>query len=412
FHGKRDPAAIDFAWPHLASGDRFLRYAARIALEWQDPQLWHGRALEEKNPRGSLTALLAVARTGNAGIKPQLLAALLRFDWERLSEAEQLELIRVYGVAFARLGGPQPETRRKLVKRFAPVYPGKSDALNRELCMLLVFLEDPAVVPKTMALLAANPSQEQQVHYIYYIRTMPFGWTPDLRRAYFEWFNEAAGKFRGGVSFTKFLANFKRDAIAALPEAEKEPLRDLLASAVPEPVVVPKPRPFVKDWKLEEILPEVERPLAGRNFGKGKSAYEGALCLACHRMGFEGGTIGPDLTAAGSRFSRSDILESIMAPSKVIMEQYQTTTVLKKSGDAVTGRLVDEDEASVVLITNPLTGERTEVPKSEIERRDRSPVSPMPAGLVNVLTRDEILDLVAYLESGGVATHAAFAKAP
>ncbi|MBI5774835.1 MAG: c-type cytochrome [Verrucomicrobia bacterium] len=410
FHGKKDSKAIDVAWPFLSAGGRFFRYAARIALEWQEPQLWHARALAEKNTRASLTALLAVARTGNAEVKPQLLTALRRLEWKQLSEAEQLELLRIYGVAFARLGGPATETRRELVKLFDPLYPAKSDALNRELCMMLVFLEDAAVVPKTMKLLAAQPAQEQQVHYIYYIRTMPVGWTPELRRAYFEWFNMAAGKFRGGVSFTKFLANFKRDAIAALTEAEKKQLADVLADAAPAPTVAVKPRPFVREWKLEEILPALDKPLTGRNFAKGKAAYEAAQCFACHRLGFDGGTVGPDLTAVGSRFSRKDILESILTPSKVVMEQYQQTTVFKKDGDDVTGRLVDEDDSKLVLITNPITGDRAEVSKKDFASRRPSVISPMPEGLVNVLTKDELLDLVAYLESGGVATHVAFKK--
>ena len=410
FHGKHDPQAIDFAWPQLASGDRFLRYAARIAIEWQEPQLWHPRAFAEGQPRAALSALLGVARTAEAGEKPALIAALRRLDWKALSDPERLELIRNYGVAFARLGGPPPESRRELVKLFDPLYPASTDAMNRELCMLLVFLEDPMVVSKTMALLAANPSQEQQVHYIYYIRTVTTGWTPELRRTFFEWFNMAAGKFRGGVSFTKFLANFKRDAVSALTDAEKKQFADLTADAAPTPLPPPKPRPFVKDWKVEEILPDVEQPLKGRNFVRGKAAFTDAMCIQCHRIGFDGGTVGPDLTAVGNRFSRRDILESILAPSKVVMEQYQATTIYKKGGDAVTGRLVGEDDAKVILITDPFTGARTEVPCGQIERRERSAISPMPPGLANVLTRDEILDLVAYLEAGGLPTHTAFQK--
>ncbi|MEQ1861284.1 MAG: heme-binding protein [Chthoniobacteraceae bacterium] len=409
FHGKRDAKAIDFAWPLLASEDRFLRYAARVAIEWQDPQLWHPRAFAETDTQSALSALLAAARTSTATEKPALLAALLRLNWDSLDEARKLELLRIYGVAFARLGGPGLETRRELVKLFTPRYPAAGDALNRELCMLLVFLEDATVVPKTMALLAAGPSQEQQVHYIYYIRAMPAGWTPALRRAYFEWFGMAAGKFRGGVSFTKFLANFKRDAIAALPEAEKQKLGGLLDEPVGPPRVV-KPRAFVKEWKLEELLPAIEKPLSGRDHAKGKAAFDDTLCVLCHRLGYDGGTVGPDLTAVGSRFSRRDILESIVAPSKVVMEQYQTTTIFKKAGSGVTGRIVDEDDARVVLIADPFTGERTEVPVREIARREHSPNSPMPAGLINTLSKEDILDLVAYLEAGGMATHANYQK--
>jgi putative heme-binding domain-containing protein len=409
FHGKRDPKAVNFAWPHLDSEDRFIRYAARIALEWQDPALWHARALAETRTRASLTALLAVARTATAEQKPELIRSLQRLAWNTLDEAQKLELLRVYGVAFARLGGPNPETRAALVRLFDPHYPAKSDALNRELCMLLVFLEAPGVVSKTMKLLAAAPSQEQQIHYIYHLRQVPGGWTPALRRAYFEWYDMAALKFRGGVSFNKFLANFKRDAIAALSPAERRDLAPLLKDFTPPPRPVVQ-RPFVKEWKLEELLPDLDAAMTGRNFARGKAAYDAAQCSACHRFRNDGGTVGPDLTAVGSRFSRRDILEAILAPSKVVMEQYQNTTVFKKDGDDLSGRLIEEDDQRVVLIVNPLTGDRAEVARKDIARREPSRLSPMPEGLVNVLTREEILDLIAYLESGGVATHAAFKK--
>lgn len=409
FHGKRDPKAVDFAWPHLDSEDRFVRYAARIAIEWQDPATWHARALAETRTRASLTALLAVARTAKPEQKPELIHSLQRLAWSKLDEARKLELLRVYSVAFARLGGPNPETRATLVKLFDPSYPATSDALNRELCQLLVFLEAPSVVSKTMKLLASAPTQEQQIHYIYYLRQVPGGWTPALRRDYFEWYDLAAVKFRGGVSFNKFLANFKRDAIAALSPAERKELEPLLKDFAPPPRAVVQ-RPFVKDWKIEELLPELDGAMAGRNFAKGKAAYDAAQCSACHRLRTDGGTVGPDLTAVGSRFSRRDILEAVLAPSKVVMEQFQNTTVFRTDGEDVSGRIIEEDDKRVVLVVNPLTGDRAEVAKKDIVRREPSRLSPMPEGLVNVLTKDEILDLVAYLESGGLPGHSAFKK--
>jgi len=59
--GAEDPHAVEAAWPHLASDDRAIRYAARVALEWQDPSQWRSRALEEKEPRKAIAALAALA---------------------------------------------------------------------------------------------------------------------------------------------------------------------------------------------------------------------------------------------------------------------------------------------------------------------------------------------------------------
>src|SRR5688572_5035943 len=63
-HGRKDAKAVDFVWPHLGSSDRWIRYAARIALESQDTEAWASRALAERNTQAGLTALLALARRG------------------------------------------------------------------------------------------------------------------------------------------------------------------------------------------------------------------------------------------------------------------------------------------------------------------------------------------------------------
>ena len=135
-----------------------------------------------------------------------------------------------------------------------------------------------------------------------------------------------------------------------------------------------------------------------------------AQCVTCHRFDNEGGSVGPELTAISSRFTRRDILESLLEPSKVISEQFQNMTLFLKNGDDVTGRVVEETDQKVVLVTNALTNDRTEVKKADIEKRVVSTVSAMPEGLAYVLAKEEILDLLAYLESGGKADTAAFGK--
>ena len=63
FHGHADPKAVDAAWPHLGHPDRFIRYAARVAIEFQDPKDWQDRALAETNTQASLD--------GPAGPRPR-----------------------------------------------------------------------------------------------------------------------------------------------------------------------------------------------------------------------------------------------------------------------------------------------------------------------------------------------------
>ena len=102
-----------------------------------------------------------------------------------------------------------------------------------------------------------------------------------------------------------------------------------------------------------------------------------------------------------TKYTRRDILESILEPSKVISEQYQNYTVVKKDGESETGRIVDEDNDRVVVQPNPLTPERVTIKKSEIAERRGSKVSPMPQALANQLSDEEILDLIAFVFSGG-----------
>ena len=124
----------------------------------------------------------------------------------------------------------------------------------------------------------------------------------------------------------------------------------------------------------------------------------------------EGGAVGPDLTGAGAKYTRRDLLESILDPSKVVSDQYQNMTVTKKDGEDVTGRIIEDTDAKLVIVTNPLTNEKVEVKKSDVKSRTPSKLSPMPEGLASILTKDEILDLVAYIESAGNQRHAAFRR--
>jgi len=66
------------------------------------------------------------------------------------------------------------------------------------------------------------------------------------------------------------------------------------------------------------------------------------------------GAVGPELTAASSKYTRRDILESIIDPSKVVSEQYQNLALALKNGDDVTGRIIEEDSRRIVVVTDPL----------------------------------------------------------
>src|SRR5262249_32520535 len=147
-----------------------------------------------------------------------------------------------------------------------------------------------------------------------------------------KWFAEAGRPYADGASMPNFLKNFFKEATANLTEPERKALAGQL-KAIDEKNVVTwdvKPRPVVKAWKMDDLVGKLDRVERGRNFEKGKEAYLAGQCIKCHRLGMEGGTVGPDLTAIVSRFDRRAILESIIEPSKVISEQYTNEVIRTK----------------------------------------------------------------------------------
>lgn len=418
FHGRRDPKAVGVAWPYLSNPDRFVRYAARVALEFQPVDSWREKALTETDPQASLEALLALVRVSAAdpahrdatampadpGLQGGVLGALGRLDWNALTETQRLDAIRLLQVLFVRTGKPEPATVAKVLERLTPLYPARSPELNSELCPLLVYLDAPDVAAKTMDLIAKAPTQEEQLDYAKSLRLLRTGWTPELRRAYFTWLRKAF-TYKGGASFRGFLEKYlKRDSVATLGESEKSELKPLIDAAAPAAsAAAAPPRSHVKDWSMEELVPLVESGLKSRrDFDRGRALFGAAQCAACHRFGSDGGAAGPDLTGVAGRFNTRDLLESIVVPSKVISDQYGAVMFLTTDGQVVTGRVANLNGDNIMVVTNMLDpGNMANVDRRKIEETRPSPVSMMPQGLLNTLDREEVLDLVAYLLSKG-----------
>lgn len=217
------------------------------------------------------------------------------------------------------------------------------------------------------------------------------------------WFEQAGRPYGDGSSFNNFLKNFLREAVANMSIAEQKELAPMITAINKDitPSFDVKPRAVVKKWSLDEVLPLLEKVEKGRSFERGKEAYAAAQCIKCHRFGEAGGATGPDLTAIGSRFGAKDILESILDPSKVLSDQYQNETFRTVSGKTVTGRVVEDTKDAISVQPDPLSSDRVVIKKDDIESRTPSKVSPMPANLADVLTEDEILDLIAYMQSQG-----------
>jgi putative heme-binding domain-containing protein len=254
-------------------------------------------------------------------------------------------------------------------------------------------------------------TQQDQMFYIFTIRTMDKGWTPEMRRAFFGWLRIAETKYKGGASFGKFLQQIRDDAKATMSEEEIASLGDVVEGKVDaDPVGLQTTRQYVHNWQLSDFVGDLSKVESGRDFESGRQAYLAAQCNKCHRFGGDGGATGPDVTGVGARFNAEYILESVVEPSKAISDQYKTMVVVTTDGEVLTGRVINETDDKLVIRTDPFATRMTEVAKADIEEQSDSPTSEMPQGLINVLTKDEVLDLIAYLRSAGNPKDKAFEK--
>jgi putative heme-binding domain-containing protein len=135
----------------------------------------------------------------------------------------------------------------------------------------------------------------------------------------------------------------------------------------------------------------------------GRKVLVAAGCLKCHRWEQSGAAIGPDLTSVGKRYSLQMIAESIVDPSKVVDPKYSSTQWLLKSGQVVIGRAAGVQADEITVETNGLTQEQVKIKRDEIEESKPSTVSPMPTGLLDSFTADEVRELLLFLH-GQVAT--------
>ena len=409
-HHAGAPNAVETAWPYLSHADRHIRFAARIAIEHQPVAEWRDRALAEENPQASITVLIALARNGDSKLLAPIVKSIGRTNWDKLNAAQKLELLRVYSLTFARMGNPGGTVRDVVLKRLDPLYPSSSVRQNRELCQLLVYLEADGVSTRTMDLLNHAATQEEQLHYALCLRELKTGWSLEEREQYFNWFVQAA-VHRGGHSFDGFLRNIRNEAIAKLTPMEKKALSETLKKAPTptDPVAILETRKFVKKWTVDELVPSVEASKSGRNFDRGREMFAATACFKCHRFAGQGGIVGHDLTAVGRRLNSRNLLESLIEPSKVVSDQFQATTFVMEDGRTVIGRIANLSGKTVKVVTNMLDpGRMTDLNVDEIVEKIPSKVSMMPNGLLDTLTEDEILDLVAYLRSGGDRKHEVF----
>ena len=411
-HSLSAPAAVDQIWPSLASNDRFLRSAARIALEFQPVDSWHLRALEESNVQVRLAALLALVRTDPDNSADDLIASLTTFDWNSLGTQQQLELLRIAELVLIRCDQVSSHNQKRLTKYLNSRFPADDHRVNRELGQLLVRLEAPGIVPRMLEQLQLAVTPKRQIDYALTISVAKQGWTLTERKQYFDWLQSIRDS-KGGRSFFGYLQRGRERFIATFSDAEKESLKAEIDTPF-EPASyrpVAQTRPLVKNWKLKEVVSLANNDHAAHDFDRGRRLFSIVQCSNCHRIAGEGSSIGPDLTGAGRRLSRADLVRAIVEPSHQISDQYQQM-VFETNGRVIVGRILNMGGNNITVSTNMADPDQnTTILRDEIDNQYPSDVSVMPAGLLDTLDSAEILDLLAYLRAGGDANHGLYRPA-
>lgn len=405
---------LGLVWQSLGAKELLVRRAARLALERMPPAQWREAALKEDERSVALPALLALARSGNAAdLSPILRRLTQRFPWHVPHTMQRLFILRIIAVACARYGPPNEQDRKLLLATTEAHYPviydgemipGGAGLQNRELCRLLVYLKSPTVIERTMPLLKAATSSEDLLFYPFMLRYLKDGWTMEQRKIVFEALNKAE-KMNGASTFFKAIADTRSELAAALKPEEAVTLAGVIQP--PKPAALSPhalPGHSFKNWTLADLEPLLAKMDAKpRNRDNAKDALIRTQCVFCHRVSNDptlpAGVTGPDLVQVSARFNRRDLLDHILNPSKFIDEKFRYVTVKTSDGKTITGSLESEDDERVVLRPNPLAPEVSEIAKAMIKERTISEISPMPAGLLNSLKAEQILDLLAWFET-------------
>ena len=424
-------AALDKAWPLMGHADRWVRYAARIAVEHQPVDAWRSRVKADANLDLALNAALALARSGGA---PDLGAIVTAADSAANSKDLRLrqDRLRVLHVAFARHGKPDAATVARLGKESAGRIPSGDNALDRLLAQLAIYLGEPSAparvlqamkiaqpAPAVVAdpeILARHPGYAKaaanamavtpsstRIGLAVYLSRAAVGWTPELRKQFFGYLDVLA-QAEGGNSLKGFVRNIRKESLAAAPEAERPELELIAPVAARKPAApIPAAAGPGRLWTHAEALKVWEDAKAKKtfDFANGQKMFAAALCSQCHRMGNDGGAQGPDLSGLGARTAPADVLMSIVQPNAVLSDQYANSVIGRVDGGKTIGRILNEEGDKLELSVNPFDPSVTiSVNRSDILSIDRSPDSPMPVGLINSLNAQEVADLLAYLVSG------------
>ncbi len=152
--------------------------------------------------------------------------------------------------------------------------------------------------------------------------------------------------------------------------------------------------------RIAEISVQEATKLAMQQKGDaalGAKLYVSQGCIACHSIDPAAEQKGPYLGAAGAKFRRDYLIESILEPGKVVAQGFQTAVFQMNDGTSKMGFVTDEKDGYVTL--RDITGAISQIKRGNVKEEQHPAMSMMPAGLAAGLTTKEFADLIEYLVS-------------
>lgn len=418
---------VDDIYRNLNDPDRFVRWAARLALERTPRQDWASRVLSETNTLGVMEGLLAWVRTANgASLNPALQKEFALMRQAGLSVEDQLRLLRLFHYTITELpnGDLDQALRSEAFTIWAARFPAADDRLNREIALTLAYSQHPQAAGTILAAMPqGDERREVQIHYLYALRTVQTGWTPALIQQLGAVF-ERTTRWRGGIGGS--VNTIFDHTQERLSEGERTALFAAAPTFAPPPVVArgtgPAPAAGGRGaggggrggggrggrgagadkletferlvyWPGQAGMLQSTGPTLGFSGGRmvsptsghaqgstdvdtapGRQIFE-TSCASCHKYGAVGTAYGPDLT--GHKLSRYDLAEAMFYPDRKIAERYYVTVVETTDGRSVRGVVVTDDAQNLVLKTadapQPVT-----VAKAQIRARRTEQATIMP----------------------------------
>lgn len=402
---KPDPTQVEFLWEQLGSSDFWLASSARAALERLPVGLWKTKLTSTASNSATYQGLIALARVGSADDQSELHNILNTLDWSALSIQDKRTVLRALQLSIIRHPSVA-ESARQAVLKLRSQFPTADFGVNWLLQELLVRYQADNMIQDSFRASDSATTQEEQFQYAKTLLNVKNDWQDKDVHLLLAWLQKSRS-YQGGKlldtirqqlieQFLKRLTESQRTSFAAQIATLSQPLEKTDST-------VTTPRPFVQKWTMETLEEALAKPVDKPDAERGRIAMQAASCLKCHRFGELGTQIGPDLSGVGKRYDQRALLESIVHPSKQVDPKYLNTTYLMNDGSVVSGRTVGVTSAQLVIEVDSLSGRTETIQRAEIEASSPSQISPMPEGLVDVLTSAEIQDLIALLRRGPAA---------